>query len=160
MALNVFDDGYLEDETYVELARKVFDTVTELMGEDGVCADLTTVSEDEIREVNAETRGVDAVTDVLSFPTIEGGEFPLSREEYSLDVDPESGELMLGEILLCVKRCREQGEEYGHGFKREFAYLVAHGCLHLYGFDHMVEDEKKEMRKMEEAVMTALNVPR
>lgn len=160
MALHVFDDTGVVTEAQVELAQKVFEHVSCLMGQTGVCAELTLVSPDEIREVNLATRGVDAVTDVLSYPALDGVTFPVCAEDFAMDVDPETGELMLGEIMLCMERMREQAEEYGHGEKREFAYLIAHGCLHLYGYDHMTDEDKALMREQEERVMAELNIPR
>ena len=68
--------------------------------------------------------------------------------------------VFLGKILLCMARMREQAKEYGHGEKREFAYLIAHGCMHLFGYDHMTDEEKAVMRAKEEEVMARLNIPR
>ena len=160
MALNVYDDYGLLTEEEVALAKEVFACVARLMGQENVCAEYTVVSPEEIREVNAATRGVDRVTDVLSYPTFEGVSFPVEAEDYPMDLDPETGCLILGEIMLCEARMREQAKEYGHGDRRELAYLTAHGCLHLFGYDHMTDRDKAVMREREEAVMNILNIPR
>lgn len=158
--INVYDEGFSEGVTYKQTVEDVFDTVCGLFGERDLQVELTLCDEETIREVNNAERGVDKVTDVLSFPTLDGITFPIDRERYADDVDMETGELMLGEILVCVKRCHEQGEEYGHGFLREFAYLITHGMLHLLGYDHMVEEDKQKMRAREEEVSSKLNIVR
>lgn len=115
---------------------------------------------ERIRELNRELRGNDSVTDVLSFPTLEGhcGK-PLHKRDYPYDCD-ENGNLFLGSIVVCEDVARAQAEEYGHSYERELNYLVAHGVCHLLGYDHMQEDDKKIMREKEERVMSRLNLKR
>ncbi|MDE5942866.1 MAG: rRNA maturation RNase YbeY [Clostridia bacterium] len=116
--------------------------------------------EDGIRELNARTRGIDAVTDVLSFPALDnilGKE--LKKEDFPADVDEEDN-LFIGSIAICVKRAKEQAEEYGHSYKRELFYLATHGVCHLLGFDHMTDGDKAAMRDMEERVLAKINVTR
>ncbi len=116
----------------------------------------------EIHEVNRETRGIDSPTDVLSFPMCEYeapgdfSEFDQSDEYFH----PETGEAMLGDIMISVERVLSQAEEYGHSPKRELAFLVAHSCLHLMGYDHMEEEDKKVMREKEENVLGKLKINR
>lgn len=108
-----------------------------------------------IHAVNLEQRGVDAPTDVLSFPLNElcEGEFCAEDCEY----DYETEKCMLGDMMLNLRRCEQQAEEFGHSFDREVCYLTVHSVLHLLGYDHMDEGEqKKRMRAREEAVMAAL----
>ena len=110
------------------------------------------VDEDRIRQINNEHRHIDSVTDVLSFPLGENGEW---------DVDPETGAKQLGDIVICVPRAVEQAERFGHSFQREMGYLTAHSMLHLLGYDH--EDgglEAVHMREKEETVMIMLGLPR
>ena len=96
--------------------------------------------DDGIRILNSQFRGIDRVTDVLSFPMG--------------DEEPGTGKLLLGDMMINVKRCEEQGEEYGHGFDREIMYLTVHSVLHLLGYDHVDEGEmKKEMRAREKEIM-------
>ena len=105
-----------------------------------------------IRRVNSEFRGVDRETDVLSFPLNE-----LTPGEFCEDLcerDPETGAVMLGDMMISLPACERQGEEYGHGFEREIQYLTVHSVLHLLGYDHMDEGEqKRQMRSREKAIM-------
>ena len=108
--------------------------------------------EEGIREVNREFRAVDAATDVLSFPLNEltAGNFDPALCER----DPETGAVMLGDMMISLPRCEQQGEEFGHGFEREIMYLTVHSVLHLLGYDHVDEGEmKKQMRSREKAIM-------
>ena len=127
---------------------------------DALAAEILLVSEEEIRALNARERGVDAVTDVLSFPSMEGIKgAPIIAEEHGEELD-ENGNVFLGSVVICEKRAREQAEEYGHSFERELWYLAVHGLLHCLGYDHMNEEEKREMREKEEYVMQKLDLGR
>ena len=127
---------------------------------DDLSAELLLVSEEEIRELNARERGVDRVTDVLSFPSMDGikGK-PVLADEHGECID-EEGRIFLGSIVICEKRAREQAAEYGHSFERELWYLAVHGVLHCLGYDHETEEEKREMRAKEEEVMAKLDLTR
>ncbi len=111
------------------------------------------LTDDEgIRRVNREFREIDRVTDVLSFPFNElvPGEFEASECER----DPESGAVLLGDMMISLERCARQGEEFGHGFEREIMYLAVHSVLHLLGYDHVDEGKmKKQMRAREKTIM-------
>ncbi len=104
-----------------------------------------------IQEANRSFRDTDAVTDVLSFPMNEliPGEF---RAE-ECETEPETGKILLGDMMLNLGRCAMQGEEYGHGFAHEVQYLTTHSVLHLLGYDHMKEEEKRLMRQREKEIM-------
>ncbi len=124
---------------------------------------LTLVNPEEIKSANKEFRGIDKVTDVLSFPLIEyetPADFSNVEEDFSDCFNPESGELMLGDIMICCERAKEQAEEYGHSIKREFAFLIAHSMLHLLGFDHMEEDEAKIMESKQAKALDNLGISR
>ena len=98
--------------------------------------------------MNLEQRGIDRPTDVLSFPMIEydaPGDFSVIDEETGDAFTPETGELMLGDIVISKEKVLSQAEEYGHSPKREYAFLIAHSMLHLFGYDHMEEEERAEM---------------
>lgn len=110
---------------------------------------VTFVSLEEIHQLNRLYRQVDSPTDVLSFPQFE-----------DLNELPEEGEIMLGDVVICIDRAREQAEEFGHSFEREIIYLFVHSVLHLLGYDHMDEDEKKIMRRREEEVMENIGLKR
>ncbi len=108
-----------------------------------------------IREINREFRGVDAPTDVLSFPMNElcPGRF----DGAGCERDPESGAVLLGDMAISLERCAAQGEEFGHGFEREIMYLTVHSVLHLLGYDHVDEGPmKREMRSREDEIMRLL----
>lgn len=110
---------------------------------------VTFVDMEEIHQLNLDYRGVDRPTDVLSFPQFD-----------DLNDLPEDGEIALGDVVICKQKAEEQAEEFGHSFEREIMYLFVHSVLHLLGYDHMDEDEKKIMRRREEEVMTELGITR
>lgn len=114
---------------------------------------LSIVSNDEIQEINKQFREIDAPTDVLSFPllTFEEGE--------QADVN-ENNEIMLGDIIISIDKAKTQAEEYGHGLRRELAFLTAHSMLHLMGYDHMEEEEQKEMFKKQDDILNNLGITR
>lgn len=120
-------------------------------------AEVTFVGEEEIRELNARTRGVDRVTDVLSFPMLDNIK-PFTADNYPFDTDPSSGCVTLGSIVICEAVADAQAEEYGHSAEREKTYLFTHGLLHLLGYDHMEEDEKRVMREAEERILSAIGI--
>ena len=123
-------------------------------------SEVVIVDEGEIRRLNSEIRKIDKVTDVLSFPSLEGIRgVRLSKKNYPTEVD-EEGNLFIGSIAVCEKRCREQAEEYNHSYERELNYLITHGLFHLLGYDHETEEDKREMREREERVLTKLNLAR
>ena len=111
------------------------------------------LTDDEgIRTVNREFRGVDRATDVLSFPLNEltPGDF----DHADCEIDPETGAVLLGDMMISVPRCAEQGEDFGHGYEREIMYLTVHSVLHLLGYDHVDEGEmKQQMRQREKEIM-------
>jgi probable rRNA maturation factor len=123
---------------------------------------LTLTDEEGIRELNHRFRNIDSVTDVLSFPLVpfaSPSEFGL-LDDMEDCFDPDTGDLMLGDIVICVPRMKEQASEYGHSELREFAFLTAHSMFHLLGYDHMTEDEAKDMERRQEEVLEALNIRR
>lgn len=122
--------------------------------------ELIIVDKDTIRDLNSRFRNIDRVTDVLSFPTLDGirGK-ELHLSDYPFDTDGE-GNLCLGSIAICQEVAGEQAEEYGHSVDREFFYLTTHGVWHLLGYDHMTEEDKAEMREKEERVLAKLGLVR
>ena len=125
--------------------------------------DLTLTNDAMIHELNEQFRKIDAATDVLSFPLIE---YPSAGDFSKLEEDPdafspESGEAMLGDIVISLEHAARQAEEYGHSLEREVGYLTVHSMMHLLGYDHVNnEEEAAVMRSHEEAVMTKLRLPR
>lgn len=120
--------------------------------------DVTIVDDETIRTLNAENRNIDAVTDVLSFPMYE---FYNGEAQEELEEDPESGEVMLGDMILNYQRACQQAAEFGHSAARECGFLTVHSVLHLLGFDHeRGEDDRRAMRGEEEAILTGLGLTR
>lgn len=119
--------------------------------------------EDEIHELNQTHRQIDRATDVLSFPMVEyevPGEFDFLEEDGTDCFDPDSGELLLGDIVICADRVLSQAEEYGHSVKREYAFLLTHSMLHLMGFDHMTEEEADVMEEKQRDILEQLGITR
>ena len=117
---------------------------------------------DEIRIMNREFRGIDRATDVLSFPMVDyetAGEFGFleNREDC---FNPESGELLLGDIVISKEKVLSQAEEFGHTPKREFAFLIVHSVLHLSGYDHMEEKERIQMEEKQRQILERMNILR
>ena len=116
-----------------------------------------------IHEMNLEYREIDRPTDVLSFPMVEyetPGEFDALEEEQGDCFHPETGELLLGDIVLSYDKIKEQATEYGHSELRELCFLVAHSMLHLFGYDHMEEEERIQMELMQREILSGLNILR
>lgn len=116
-----------------------------------------------IRAVNKEYRNLDKETDVLSFPNLEFETPGFKDIEERLDasvIDPDTEELILGDIMISVDKVKEQAQNYGHSLKREFAFLVAHSMLHLSGYDHMTPEDAKLMEEKQETVLQKLNITR
>ncbi|MEZ3487288.1 MAG: rRNA maturation RNase YbeY [Lachnospiraceae bacterium] len=122
---------------------------------------LLTMNE-QIQEMNTEFRGIERPTDVLSFPMAEypgPGEFGFLEEREDC-FNPETGELSLGDIVISKEMVTAQAREYGHSILREYAFLIVHSILHLTGFDHMEEEERKRMEAKQEEIMNCLNILR
>lgn len=112
--------------------------------------------DEEIHQINREHRQIDRPTDVLSFPMAEypvPGDFEDIEEREPDAFHPESGELILGDILISMDRVQAQAQEYGHSVQRELAFLVAHSMLHLMGYDHMDEEERRQMEQKQEEIL-------
>ena len=135
------------------LIRKAVEKTLEAEGITDHCIVSVLLTDDEgIRKANREFRQIDRATDVLSFPLNEltPGEFRAEDCEREIS----TGAVLLGDMMLNLCRCEEQGEEYGHGFNHEIQYLTVHSMLHLLGYDHVDEgEEKKRMRAREKAIM-------
>ena len=142
------------------LVKRAILTALRAEGVEKACiVDVTLTDDETIHGINLSERGVDRPTDVLSFPLNEliPGEF--DPEECERDLD--TGALFLGDMVISIPRCEEQGEEYGHGYKREVSYLAVHSTLHLLGYDHVDEGPMKaQMRAREDAIMDILNIKR
>lgn len=137
----------------ISLVRKAAESALKAEGVAEDCILSVLLTDDEgIRRINREFRELDRPTDVLSFPMNDliAGQFDPAQCER----DPESGEILLGDMVLSIPRCEEQGEEFGHGYNREVQYLTVHSVLHLLGYDHVDEGPmKKQMRAREKLIM-------
>lgn len=113
-------------------------------------------TDEVIKEINFEHRGIDKITDVLSFPQIDWSSYNIDI----VDKNIETGDIILGDIVICVERALEQSKEYGHSFQREIGFLVAHSMLHLLGYDHMEKNEEEKMIKKQEKILRSLGLVR
>ncbi len=129
-----------------------------------VQVNLTLTDNEGIHEINKEYRQIDRPTDVLSFPLIDYEEpnvFPKNLEEAAEDYfDLDTGELMLGDIIISVEKCKEQAAEYGHSVLREYSFLIVHSILHLFGYDHMEDDERAVMEQKQREILDAAGISR
>ncbi len=124
---------------------------------------ILVTDEKRIHELNFAHRGIDRATDVLSFPMTEyetPGDFSFLEEDGEDCFDPDTGELLLGDIVICADRVLAQAEDYGHSVRREFAFLITHSMLHLFGYDHMEEGEAAVMEQKQEEILRQLAILR
>ena len=126
---------------------------------------VTFTDNDSIREINREFRELDVPTDVLSFPMVDypaPADFSVLEDEDNAAeyFHPETGELILGDIVISVERAKMQAEEYGHSLKREICFLTAHSMLHLFGYDHMEEEEREQMEARQREILNGLSILR
>lgn len=163
--------SYVENETSVEFDFNTKEILDSVMGQVLTMEDcpyeaqvnLLITDEEGICRFNREYRQIDAPTDVLSFPMIsfeKEGDFKAAEQNEADCFDPESGEMLLGDIIISAPRVMEQAEKYGHSVKREFAFLVAHSMLHLCGYDHMEDEQAKVMEIKQEQALNALGITR
>ena len=163
MTLNIEKETRIELGTdYREIASIIAKEVLAHEKFSGDCeVDILLTNNKNIRMINKEQRGIDKSTDVLSFPAIDfkkPARLPGDKKEY---IDPETGEIFLGDIVISLEKVRSQAEKYGHSVKREFAFLVAHSMLHLLGYDHVdSKEEEQDMFARQEAVLKAAGITR
>lgn len=163
--------SYVENETEMTFpfdCREILESVMEEVLTSENCpyeaqVNLLITDNDGIQEYNRQFRDKDMPTDVLSFPMIPfrtEADFSVAEEAEADYFDPDSGELILGDIIISAERVFQQAESFGHSLKREFAFLTAHSLLHLCGYDHMVPEEAAVMEKKQEAVLEKLGITR
>lgn len=162
---------YLEEEVevkfefnYQELSQKVVDFCLDYASFPYEAeVNLTLTDNEGIHGINKEFRGIDRPTDVLSFPMLAyetPGDFSFLDNEDSDDFNPDTGEALLGDIIISIEKVFEQAENYGHSVEREFAFLITHSMLHLFGYDHMEEDEAKVMEEKQKEILHQMNILR
>jgi len=152
------------DFDYKDIYKKVVDAVLDYFECPYDCeVSLLLVDDEKIHEINEEMRGIDSETDVLSFPNIDllGNPAQFDIIDENDDVfEPDSGELIIGDIVLNRDRIISQALEYGHSELREYAFLICHSMLHLIGFDHIDEGDRREMEKYQDILMDKLGIRR
>lgn len=164
MTLNVEEEaGFDFDFDWRKLAEEVLETALETESFPFEAeVSLLLVTAEDIQEINREHRGIDAPTDVLSFPLISypsPGEF----EEVETDEDnfnPDTGEALLGDIVLCIDKVKEQARNFGHSEKREYAFLILHSILHLLGYDHITQQESELMEDKQNKILGQMGILR
>ena len=146
-----------ENQTYEKTVEKVLHKCFEEEGllDSKLIITITFTTPEDISKINKKYRKIDKATDVLSFPMFEKNE--LDEKIKNKDFLHED---VLGDIIISIEKVKEQAEEYGHSFERELSYMLVHGFYHLMGYDHMVEDEKIQMRQKEENVLKKLKILR
>jgi len=162
---------YLEEEVeikftfnYSELAQQVIDYCLEYIQFPYEAeVNLTLTDNAGIHAINKEFRQIDRPTDVLSFPMLNytsPGDFSFLDDEDSDDFNPDTGEALLGDIIISVDKVVEQAENFGHSVEREYAFLITHSMLHLFGFDHMQDEEAKVMEEKQKEILNQMNILR
>lgn len=161
-----FDESVTNDFPFEAepLAAQVAEAVLQAEGcPYEVCVNVLVTDNSGIREFNRQYRDIDRETDVLSFPNLDfekAGIFDIPEERRADYFDPDSGEVILGDIILSADKIKEQAELYGHSMRREFAFLVAHSMLHLCGYDHMEAQEAALMERRQETILSELGITR
>ncbi len=154
----------VSEELIKDMEKVIYFALKEEEVENECEVSLVLVNNDEIREINNDTRNIDKATDVLSFPMLDypkGKVFKDAYKEKEFDeVYLDGEELVLGDIVLSLEKALEQSKEYNHSYEREVFYLIVHSILHLLGYDHMIEEEKIIMRKREEEILNKLDIRR
>lgn len=166
MTINIEDESriiLLRVDTK-DLAKKVIDAALDYEGcPYEVEISLLLTDNENIRKINREYRRIDRVTDVLSFPMLEydsPSDFSCAEMDTQGSFNPETGELLLGDIIISMEKVKEQAKRYGHSEEREYAFLITHSMLHLFGYDHMEPEEAKEMENKQSAILCSLNILR
>ena len=156
----------------LEVTEDLISKITEIskfaLKEEGVTEEyqisLLFVDNEEIRQINKETRNIDRETDVLSFPMLDFENGKVYKDMYiGFEFDEtykDGNELVLGDMVLSLEKAKEQSIEFGHSYEREVCYLVIHSILHLLGYDHMIEEDKVKMRSREEEILKKFNIER
>ena len=154
--VDIIDDNNLVENNTKEMLLKLLEVAADYEGINSEIADmsLSFVSKEEIREINRDYRGKDTPTDVISFA--------LNDEmEDEIDIVGLEDEInSLGDVIICVDIAKEQAEEYNHSFDREIGFLAVHGFLHLLGYDHMTEEDEKEMFAKQDAILEKFGLTR
>ncbi|MBU3176733.1 rRNA maturation RNase YbeY [Clostridium estertheticum] len=164
----LIDNRQNKIEVTKELETVIKDVIEHTLCEEKLSIDnevsVIFIDNQEIKEINKKYRGIDKITDVLSFPMLNYPENKVFKEvyiNYKFDQsDLYDEKLVIGDVALSLERAKLQSEEFGHSFIRECAYLTVHSVLHLLGYDHMEENQKNIMRKREEEILNNFSLSR
>ncbi|HOE56600.1 MAG TPA: rRNA maturation RNase YbeY [Bacillota bacterium] len=152
-------ENIIVDEALEALVEQVIKKVLDYEGcEEEYEVSISFVDDEEMRSLNMKYRGIDKETDVLSFPMAEF--FEPGIEEGDEDSEYVEEEVVLGDIVISMKRVLEQSKEYGHSFNRELAFLLVHGMMHLLGYNHENEAAEGEMFDIQEEILKEMNLTR
>ena len=162
---------YVENETDEEFSFDIDELIKTLTGSVikrfdipyELSLNVTFTDDETIREINREFRNIDSSTDVLSFPALEfekPGDFSVISEDDPECFDPDTGELIFGDIMISLEHAGKQAVEYGHSYKREIAFLLTHSLLHLSGFDHIDDEERKVMEELQDEILDEIGITR
>ena len=148
--------GIGEENKYIDLIEKVIRQafIEEDIENINLYINIILTNPENIKNINNEYRKINKETDVLSFPMFEKVEIEKMKNDGNEIEEP------LGDIVISISRVEEQAKEYGHSFERELSYMLVHGFYHLMGYDHIEDEDKKEMRKKEEKVLSELDILR
>lgn len=161
--------GIDTNDEYEKTIKKVVDKCFEVenLQNTNLYISITLTNPEEIKTINKQYRNINKATDVLSFPMFEKEELDTmvqdsAKKDQVDDTENDENQVrdILGDIVISIQKVQEQAKEYGHSFERELSYMVVHGFYHLMGYDHMVEDDKKQMRAKEENILAKLNISR
>lgn len=156
--MEVLEVEYLdieENKEYEKVLNRVINKCFEEENLKNLYISITLTNPENIHKINKEYRNIDRATDVLSFPMFEKNEI-----EIVCNTDLNGMKEVLGDVIISIEQVQNQAKEYGHSFERELAYMAVHGFYHLMGYDHMEENEKKEMREKEENILSKLEINR
>lgn len=149
---------------YEQIAHKVVSAVLDYVSCPYECqVNILLTDNEAIRAVNKRMRHIDSVTDVLSFPMIpfeQEADFSIVEQNIPAYFEADSGELLLGDIMISLEKVKEQAQSYGHSVRREYAFLLAHSVLHLSGYDHMKEEERLRMEEAQEKILNSIGYTR
>ena len=150
------------DEKIMQNLTKVYEAVADFAHlPKRIKVNLSFVDEKTIRELNKDTRNIDKVTDVLTYPYVElRPKEKLKLSDYELEMDPDDNRLLIGDIYICIKRAEEQSKEYGHSLNREMCFLFCHGLLHILGYDHIKKEDEEVMTGLQTEILDKLNIKR
>ena len=144
----------LLNQNIFDLALKLTDNFVE-----NIAVGVQFVSSFKIKSLNKKIRGINKVTDVLSFPMLDAKKIHF-LQDFDNERDPFSNELYIGDIAICLRRAKKQAKSFGHSVNREISFLALHGFLHLLGFDHLTKRDEKEMMSLAEKVLASFDIKR